>query len=68
VPSLHGVGARGLLLHDGAVSSLAALFDPARTGASFTGGVRPGAVPGHVFGLDLDDGARADLIAYLQSL
>ena len=30
VPSLHGVGTRGPLLHDGTVPSLAAFFDPAR--------------------------------------
>ena len=68
VPSLHGVAQRGLLLHDGALPSLAAMFDPARTSASFTGGVRPGAVPGHVYGLDLSDSDRADLLAYLETL
>jgi hypothetical protein len=68
VSSLHGVGARRLLLHDGAVSSLGAMFDPARLDAAYTGGVRPGAVPGHVFGLELDAGARADLVTYLETL
>jgi hypothetical protein len=68
VPSLHGVGARGLLFHDGAVDSLDKLLDPARVTAGYTGGVRPGPVPGHTFGLDLDDADRADLLAYLRAL
>ena len=68
VPSLHGVAARGLLLHDGAVRSLAALFDPARLTAGYAGGVRPGPVPGHVYGLELDDTERVELLAYLTNL
>jgi len=68
VPSLHGVAARGLLMHDGAVGSLAAMFDPARLSPGYTGGVRPGPVPGHPFGLDLDASARADLLTYLEML
>jgi cytochrome c553 len=68
VPSLRGVGQRALLLHDGSLPSLDAMFDPSRLDATFTGGVRPGAVPGHVFGLDLDARDRADLIAYLETL
>jgi hypothetical protein len=68
VPSLHGVGQRGLLFHDGAVDSLDTLLDPARVAPGYTGGVRPGPVPGHTAGLDLDDGARADLLDYLRSL
>ena len=43
-------------------------FDPARTGDRFDGGVRPGPVPGHLFGLDLDAAARADLVTYVGSL
>jgi mono/diheme cytochrome c family protein len=66
VPSLRGVGSRGMLLHDASIPSVAALFDPARTSASFTGGRRgPGAVPGHPFGLDLDDASRAALVSYV---
>jgi hypothetical protein len=68
VPSLHGVAQRGLLLHDGSVASLATMFDPARVTSAFTGGVRPGAVPGHTYGLDLSDADRNDLLAYLEAL
>ena len=68
VPSLRGVGTRGPLLHDGSLSSLDALFDPARTKPNFPG-VLHGASPvaGHVYGLDLDAAARADLLVYVRS-
>ena len=57
VPSLRGVAARRLLLHDGSVrGGLDELFDPARL------------APGHAFGLDLDAPARDDLLAYLRGL
>ncbi len=66
VPSLRGAGSRGMLLHDASIPSVAALFDPARTSASFAGGRRgPGAVAGHPFGLDLDDPSRAALVSYV---
>ena len=69
VPSLHGVGTRGPLLHDGTVPSLDAMFDPARVTAAFTGKLHgTGAVPGHLFGLDLDAGDRAALVLYLKAL
>ncbi len=69
VPSLHGVGSRGPLLHDGTVPSIDAMFDPARPTASFTGKLHGhGAVPGHLFGLDLSAGDRAALVDYLRSL
>jgi cytochrome c5 len=69
VPSLHGVGTRGPLLHDGTVPSLEAMFDPARTTAAFTGRLHgSGAVPGHPFGLDLVDADRTALLAYLHAL
>ncbi|HEY6463891.1 MAG TPA: hypothetical protein VIY73_27160 [Polyangiaceae bacterium] len=69
VPSLHGVGTRGPLLHDGTVPSLDAMFDPARVTAAFTGKLHgTGAVQGHPFGLDLDDADRAALVAYLGAL
>jgi len=69
VPSLHGVGTRGPLLHDGTVPSLDAMFDPARITPAFTGKLHgTGAVPGHPFGLDLDAGDRAALVSYLKAL
>jgi len=69
VPSLHGVGTRGPLLHDGTVPSLDAMFDPARITSSFTQRLHgAGAVPGHPFGLGLSDADRASLVAYLRAL
>jgi mono/diheme cytochrome c family protein len=68
VPSLRGVGRRALLLHDGSLPSLDAMFDPTRLGSDYDGGVRVGAVPGHVFGLDLSDSDRGALLAYLEAL
>jgi cytochrome c5 len=69
VPSLHGVGSRGPLLHDASVQSLAALFDPARTTPHFVDGTRGGgAVPGHRYGLELSDADRAALLRYLEAL
>jgi mono/diheme cytochrome c family protein len=56
VPSLRGVTTRGALLHDGSVPDVATLLSPARTAL------------GHRFGMTLDDGARADLLAYLERL
>lgn len=56
VPSLRGVGGNAPYLHDGSVGSLEQLFDPARE------------QPGHRFGLDLDAQARADLLAFLQTI
>jgi hypothetical protein len=69
VPSLHGVGTRGPLLHDGTVAGLGAMFDPTRLDASYTGRLHgAGAVPGHPFGLDLSATDRAALVAYLGAL
>jgi mono/diheme cytochrome c family protein len=69
VPSLRGVGSRGPLLHDGTVPSVSALFDPARPTEAYTERLHgSGAVPGHLFGLDLDASDRAALVAYVQSL
>jgi cytochrome c5 len=69
VPSLHGVGTRGPLLHDGTLPSVDAMFDPARTTAAFTARLHgSGAVEGHTFGLDLSAQDRTALIAYLHAL
>ena len=69
VPSLRGVATRGPLLHDGTLPSLAAMFDPARTDASFTGALHGVAgVAGHLDGLDLPAAERSALLAYLGSL
>jgi cytochrome c5 len=69
VPSLHGVGTRGPLLHDGTVPSVGAMFDPARPTAAYTQRLHgSGAVPGHPFGLSLEDADRAALVGYLQGL
>jgi cytochrome c5 len=69
VPSLHGVGTRGPLLHDGTVPDLDAMFDPSRPTPAFTQRLHGGgAVPGHLFGLDLADTDRAALVAYLKAL
>jgi mono/diheme cytochrome c family protein len=69
VPSLHGVGTRGPLLHDGTVPSVQAMFDPARTSPAFAGRLHgAGPVPGHPFGLGLGANDRAALVAYLACL
>jgi mono/diheme cytochrome c family protein len=69
VPSLHGVGSRGPLLHDGTVPSVEAMFDPARLTAAFASRLHgQGAVPGHSFGLNLADADRAALVEYLSRL
>lgn len=67
VPSLRGVATRGLLLHDGSLSDVAAILDPARTEPTYRSRLG-GPVPGHVYGLDLEAEARAALVAYLLTL
>ena len=69
IPSLRGAGSRATLLHDGTVASLAALLDPHRLEATYAGGAHgPGPVPGHRFGLDLDEAQRAAIVTYLGAL
>jgi hypothetical protein len=68
VPSLLGVRDRRALFHDGALATLAAVLDPRRLDVGYTDGRVPGAVVEHRFGLDLPDDARADLLAFLDTL
>jgi len=68
VPSLRGVGARRWLLHDGSVEGLDALLDPARLRDDYPGARGVGAIPGHVFGLDLPAPERSALRAFLSTM
>ncbi len=74
IPSLKGVWYRGLYLHDGSLTTLEEMFDPARLQDDFapTGFMLPGektrAVPGHIFGMKLNDADRGALLAFLRSL
>ena len=74
VPSLKGVWYRGRYLHDGALTSLEEMFNPARLSETFEPsgfkprGVKAHAVRGHVFGLKLSPDDRAALIAFLKTL
>jgi len=69
VPSLHGVGTRGPLLHDGTVPSVESMFDPTRPTPSFTARLHgSGAVPGHTYGLDLSSDDRSALVDYVNAL
>jgi hypothetical protein len=74
IPSLRGVWDRPRLLHDGALTSLDELFDPARLDPAYEPrgwsppGVTRRAIPGHTFGLDLSGEEKRALIAFLRSL
>ncbi len=74
VPSLKGVWYRGRYLHDGSLTTLEEMFDPARLRDDYapTGFMPPGektrAVPGHVFGMKLNEKDRMALLAFLRSL
>ncbi len=73
VPSLRGVWYRGRYLHDGSLTSLEEMFNPARLDASFVPSGFKGtdehrAVPGHEFGLHLAVPDRETLIAFLRTL
>lgn len=64
-----------LYLHDGSLTSLDQMFDPARTQPGFeapgipAGRRKTGAgVPGHMFGMRLSPEDRAALVAFLRSL
>jgi mono/diheme cytochrome c family protein len=68
VPSLRGVGARSMLLHDASLATLESMFDPARLKPTYQGGRRPGPVPGHAFGLEgWSSVDRAALVAFLRT-
>jgi hypothetical protein len=69
VPSLHGVSMRPTLFHDGTLTGLDELLDPARLDDGYTSGARgPGPVKGHAFGLGLIDADRAALLSYIKTL
>lgn len=74
VPSLRGLWYRDMLLHDGSLTSLEELLDPARLRDDYvpSGFKRADrethAVPGHPFGLELPDEDKAALIAFLNTL
>jgi hypothetical protein len=74
VPSLRGVWYRPRLLHDGSVTSLEEMFDPARLNPDYEPkgwnppGITRRAVPGHTFGLALDPAEKTALLAFLRSL
>lgn len=74
VPSLRGVWYRGPFEHSGSVATLEDWFDPRRLREDYvpTGfrgfGVKTRAVKGHPFGLDLTEGERRDLVAFLKTL
>jgi mono/diheme cytochrome c family protein len=74
IPSLRGVWYRPVLLHDGSVASLEEMFDPDRLkpdhvlGGWKGPGVTKRAIPGHLFGLELNDEDKQALLAFLRSL
>jgi mono/diheme cytochrome c family protein len=74
VPSLKGVWYRGRYLHDGSMTSLEEMFNPARLGDDFvtSGFIPPGqnthAVKGHEFGLRLNPTEKGELLAFLRGL
>jgi hypothetical protein len=74
IPSLRGVWDRPRLLHDGSLTSLEELFDPARLDPTYEPrgwsppGVTRRAIAGHAFGLELNVRDKAALLAFLRSL
>jgi hypothetical protein len=69
VPSLRGASLRPTLFHDGTLTGVDELLDPARLDDTYTAGARgPGPVKGHVFGLGLSDADRAALLDYVKTL
>ena len=74
IPSLRGVWDRPFLLHDGSLTSLEQMFDPARLDPQYQpkGWNPPGAktrtVPGHTFGMSLAADDKGALLAFLRTL
>jgi len=73
IPSLRGVWYRGRYLHDGAVTTLEEMFDanrlrPEFVPSGFKGLDKNRAVPGHEFGLKLNETDRKALLAFLRTL
>ena len=74
IPSLKNVWLRSPLGHDGSCATLEDWFDPRRleqdyVPTGFVGqNVKARAVPGHEYGLDLDEPERQALIAFLRTL
>ncbi len=73
IPSLRMLWLEACFLHDGSIGSLEEMFNPARLQAGFrssnwNAATAPHAVPGHPFGLSLNDADRAALIAFLKTL
>jgi hypothetical protein len=74
VPSLRGIWYRSMFGHNGWCVTLEDWFDPRRLQEDYvpTGfkgySVKTRAVKGHPFGLDLSQGERSDLIAFLKTL
>jgi cytochrome c peroxidase len=73
VPSLRMVWLEACLLHDGSIGTLEEMFNPARLKEDFRSSnwnpvTPPHAVTGHQFGLTLNAGDRAALVAFLKTL
>lgn len=74
VPSLKGVWYRGRYLHDGALTKLEEMFDPARLNVDYVpsgfmhDGLKTRAIKGHKFGLKLSDEEKTALVAFLNTL
>ena len=74
VPSLKGVWYRSHFLHDGALTRLEEMFDPARLAGDYVpsgfriGGTKTRAVKGHEFGIKLAAEEKAALVAFLRTL
>jgi hypothetical protein len=74
IPSLKGVWYRGHYLHDGALTTLEEMFDPARLQENYVAsgfkpfGAKSRAVKGHEFGIGLSGEEKKALISFLKTL